>query len=132
MAASRSKKKNPGRKPSAKPKPRAAVKTAVTRRTAAAAKPAGKSANPLGLEKKPPGQFDTLQEIALEAWRKMPAPVWDHLMGGSDSEMTLRRNRAGLRARFPAAYRTGPAVSFPGPADWRISPPASLPQQSCG
>jgi isopentenyl diphosphate isomerase/L-lactate dehydrogenase-like FMN-dependent dehydrogenase len=98
MAASRSKKKNPGRKPSAKPKPRAAVKTAVTRRTAAAAKPAGKSANPLGLEKKPPGQFDTLQEIALEAWRKMPAPVWDHLMGGSDSEMTLRRNRAGLDA----------------------------------
>ena len=98
MAASRSKKKNPGKKPSAKPKPRAAVKTAVTRRTAAAAKPAGKSANPLGLEKKPPGQFDTLQEIALEAWRKMPAPVWDHLMGGSDSEMTLRRNRAGLDA----------------------------------
>ena len=98
MAASRSKKKTPGKKPVAKPKPRAAVKTAVTRRTAAAAKPAGKSANPLGLEKKPPGQFDTLQEIALEAWRKMPAPVWDHLMGGSDSEMTLRRNRAGLDA----------------------------------
>lgn len=99
MAASRSKKNPLRKKPvAAKSKPRAAVKSAATRRAAAAAKPAGKSANPLGLEKKLPGQFDTLQEIALEAWRKMPAPVWDHLMGGSDSEMTLRRNRAGLDA----------------------------------
>lgn len=97
MAVSRSKKKPLSKKPAAV-KPRAAVKTAATRKTSAAAKPARKSANPLGLEKKKPGQFDTLQEIALEAWRKMPAPVWDHLMGGSDSEMTLRRNRAGLDA----------------------------------
>lgn len=97
MAASPSRKKSPSKKPAAV-KPRAAAKSAANRRTAAAAKPAGKSANPLGLEKKPRGQFDTLQEIALEARRKMPAPVWDHLMGGSDSEMTLRRNRAGLDA----------------------------------
>ncbi len=62
------------------------------------AKAAKKSSNPLGLEKKAPGQFDTLQEIALAAHRKLPAPVWDHLMGGADSEMTLRRNRAGLDA----------------------------------
>jgi hypothetical protein len=97
MAVSRSKKKTASKKPAAS-KPRAAVKTAAARRIPAAAKAARKSTNPLGLEKKPSGQFDTLQEIALEAWRKMPAPVWDHLMGGSDSEMTLRRNRAGLDA----------------------------------
>ncbi len=57
-----------------------------------------KTANTLVLEKKAPGQFDTLQEIALAAHRKLPAAVWDHLMGGADSEMTLRRNRAGLDA----------------------------------
>lgn len=77
-------KKTAARKPAAK--------------TASAAKPARKTSNPLGLEKKAPGQFDTLQEIALAAHRKLPAPVWDHLMGGADSEMTLRRNRAGLDA----------------------------------
>ena len=67
-------------------------------KNAGVAKAAQKSSNPLGLEKKAPGQFDTLQEIALAAHRKLPAPVWDHLMGGADSEMTLRRNRAGLDA----------------------------------
>ncbi|MFO0441111.1 MAG: alpha-hydroxy acid oxidase [Betaproteobacteria bacterium] len=92
MAASRSRKKVPARKPAAG-KPRAAAKPAARK---SAAKPAKPAANPLGLEKKAPGQFDTLQEIALEAYRKMPAPVWDHLMGGADAEMTLRRNRAGL------------------------------------
>ena len=79
----------------------ASKKSAVRKpasKNASAAKPAKKSSNPLGLEKKVPGQFDTLQEIALAAHRKMPAPVWDHLMGGADSEMTLRRNRAGLDA----------------------------------
>lgn len=91
MAVARKKSavKKSARKPAAKTT--AAVK-------AAAKKTAGKNSNPLGLEKKAPGQFDTLQEIALEAHRKLPAPVWDHLMGGADSEMTLRRNRAGLDA----------------------------------
>ena len=67
-------------------------------KNASIAKPAKKTSNPLGLEKKAPSQFDTLQEIALAAHRKLPAPVWDHLMGGADSEMTVRRNRAGLDA----------------------------------
>lgn len=73
------------------------VRKAATK-NASASKAAKKTSNPLGLEKKAPGQFDTLQEIALAAHRKLPAPVWDHLMGGADSEMTLRRNRAGLDA----------------------------------
>ena len=77
-------KKSPARNPAA--------------RSAGVTKTAKKISNPLGLEKKAPGQFDTLQEIALAAHRKLPAPVWDHLMGGADSEMTLRRNRAGLDA----------------------------------
>jgi len=81
---------------------KAAAKKSAARKPAAknagAAKASKKTSNPLGLEKKAPGQFDTLQEIALAAHRKLPAPVWDHLMGGADSEMTLRRNRAGLDA----------------------------------
>lgn len=94
MAASRSKKKAPARKP-VPAKSRAAARPAA--RKSASAKSRA-NPNPLGLEKKAPDQFDTLQEIALAAYRKMPAPVWDHLMGGADSEMTLRRNRAGLDA----------------------------------
>jgi len=102
MAAANSRKKSTLKTKTPARAPRAAAATASARKSAAAGKPAVKRAkgpaNPLGLEKKPPGQFDTLQEIALEAWRKMPAPVWDHLMGGADSETTLRRNRAGLDA----------------------------------
>lgn len=110
MAASSSKKKAANKSGKSAGKP--AVKKAGTGKARAAAKPAArktvskaakkpankKSSNPLGLEKKVPGQFDTLQEIALEAYRKMPAPVWGHLMGGSDSETTLARNRASLDA----------------------------------
>jgi glycolate oxidase len=100
MAVARNKKavKKSVSKPAGKP---VAKKSAVSKplaKNASAAKAAKKSSNPLGLEKKVPGQFDTLQEIALAAHRKLPAPVWDHLMGGADSEMTLRRNRAGLDA----------------------------------
>jgi len=76
---------------------KAAARKSVSK-NASAPKAARKNSNPLGLEKKAQGQFDTLQEIALAAHRKLPAPVWDHLMGGADSEMTLRRNRAGLDA----------------------------------
>lgn len=97
MAVSRSRIKTVSKKP-ATVKTRSGVKTVAARKTSALAKSAKKSANPLGLVKKAPDQFDTLQEIALAAHRKMPAPVWDHLMGGADSEMTLRRNRAGLDA----------------------------------
>ena len=43
-------------------------------------------------------QFDSLQQIALTSYRKLKPAVWDHLVGGADSEMTLRRNRAGLDA----------------------------------
>ncbi len=43
-------------------------------------------------------QFETLQQIALSAWHKLPPAVWDHLVGGADSEMTLRRNRACIDA----------------------------------
>ena len=85
-----------GKKKSATKK--SAVRTSAAAKKSSVTKSIRKSANPLGLEKKAPGQFDTLQEIALAAYRKLPSPVWDHLMGGADSEMTLRRNRAGLDA----------------------------------
>jgi isopentenyl diphosphate isomerase/L-lactate dehydrogenase-like FMN-dependent dehydrogenase len=100
MAVAR--KKKTVKKSASKSASKSVVKKSVARKPAAknasSVKPAKKSANPLGLEKKAPGQFDTLQEIALAAHRKLPAPVWDHLMGGADSETTLRRNRAGLDA----------------------------------
>ena len=40
--------------------------------------------------------FQSLQEIASAARQKLPPDLWDHLSGGSDSEMTLRRNRYAL------------------------------------
>ena len=60
MAASRSKKKAPARKP-VSAKSRAASRPAA--RKSASAKSRA-NPNPLGLEKKAPDQFDTLQEIA--------------------------------------------------------------------
>ena len=68
-----------------------AVARKKIRVTKAAAKPktAARNAAP---------QFETLQQIALSAWRKLPPAVWDHLVGGADSEMTLRRNRACIDA----------------------------------
>ena len=38
----------------------------------------------------------TLQEIALEARRRLSVQAWDYLSGGSESETTLRRNRLAL------------------------------------
>ena len=40
--------------------------------------------------------FQSLQEIVLAAWRKLPRHLWDHLAGGADSETTLARNRQAL------------------------------------
>lgn len=84
-------KKKPVKK-NASPRTRPAAKAAVVRMVPK------KSVEKFTARPKPPGQFDTLQEIALAAWRKLPPAVWDHLVGGADSEMTLRRNRAGLDA----------------------------------
>jgi len=42
------------------------------------------------------GDFQSLQEIVRTARQKLPAELWDHLSGGSDSETTLRRNRFAL------------------------------------
>jgi glycolate oxidase len=38
----------------------------------------------------------TLQEIAIEARRRLSVHAWDYLSGGSESETTLRRNRLAL------------------------------------
>lgn len=40
--------------------------------------------------------FDTIQEIVLEAYRKMTSNLWDHVSGGAESETTLHRNRQAL------------------------------------
>ena len=68
-----------------------AVARKKSRVTKAAAKPKAATRNAAP-------QFETLQQIALSAWRKLPPAVWDHLVGGADSEMTLRRNRACIDA----------------------------------
>jgi glycolate oxidase len=39
------------------------------------------------------GDFNTLQEIVVAAKRNLPPDLWTHLVGGSDSETTIRRNR---------------------------------------
>ena len=40
--------------------------------------------------------FVSLQEIVHTARERLPQDLWDHLSGGADSEMTLRRNRLAL------------------------------------
>ena len=42
--------------------------------------------------------FLTLQELAAEAQRKLDRNNWDYLIGGSDTESALKRNRYGLDA----------------------------------
>jgi isopentenyl diphosphate isomerase/L-lactate dehydrogenase-like FMN-dependent dehydrogenase len=40
--------------------------------------------------------FATLQEIAIEARKRLSQQAWDYLSGGAESETTLRRNRVAL------------------------------------
>jgi glycolate oxidase len=39
------------------------------------------------------GEMATLQEIAMEAKRRLSNQVWDYLSGGAESETTIKRNR---------------------------------------
>ena len=75
----------------------AAARSKARKSTAAARKsrPAAKAAS---TPKNKAPQFESLQQIALAAYRKLQPEVWDHLVGGADSETTLRRNRAGFDA----------------------------------
>jgi glycolate oxidase len=43
-------------------------------------------------------RFQTLQEIVKAARGTLPAGAWDYLIGGSETETTLRRNRQALDA----------------------------------
>ena len=46
---------------------------------------------------KPPApEFLSLQEIVAAARRNMSIDLWNHLVGGADSETTLKRNRQAL------------------------------------
>ena len=40
--------------------------------------------------------FETIQEIVLAAYQKMTPHVWDHVVGGAESETSLCRNRQAL------------------------------------
>ncbi|MFC1863346.1 alpha-hydroxy acid oxidase [Thermodesulfobacteriota bacterium] len=40
--------------------------------------------------------FESMQEVVLEAYRKLNSNIWDHITGGSESETALRRNRQAL------------------------------------
>jgi glycolate oxidase len=42
------------------------------------------------------GQFLTLHEFVKAAHLKLSANIWDYLVGGTETETTLRRNRMGL------------------------------------
>ena len=64
-------------------------------------------------------EFLTLQEIILHARRTLPAEVWDFIMGGGESEATLKRNRhaldcLGFRSQTLRTYR----ASMPPAASW--------------
>src|ERR1043165_2012135 len=42
------------------------------------------------------GEFLTLHELVKAARNKLPANIWDYLVGGADTETTVRRNRLAL------------------------------------
>lgn len=42
------------------------------------------------------GEFLTLHEIVKAAHRRLPATIWDYLVGGTETETTVRRNRLAL------------------------------------
>ena len=42
------------------------------------------------------GEFLTLHEIVKAAHRRLPANIWDYLVGGTETETTVRRNRLAL------------------------------------
>jgi isopentenyl diphosphate isomerase/L-lactate dehydrogenase-like FMN-dependent dehydrogenase len=42
------------------------------------------------------GDFLTLHELVKAARNKLPANIWDYLIGGADTETTVRRNRLAL------------------------------------
>ncbi|HXP75561.1 MAG TPA: alpha-hydroxy acid oxidase [Stellaceae bacterium] len=42
------------------------------------------------------GELLTLHELVKAAHNKLPANIWDYLIGGADTETTLRRNRLAL------------------------------------
>src|SRR5262249_11947302 len=42
------------------------------------------------------GAFLTLHELVKAARNKLPANIWDYLIGGADTETTVRRNRLAL------------------------------------
>ena len=44
----------------------------------------------------PPPEFLTLQEIVITARRNLSPEVWDYIVGGSDTETTVKRNRNAL------------------------------------
>jgi glycolate oxidase len=65
-------------------------------------------------------EFSSLQQIAARARRNLGRNVWDYLMGASESETTLKRNRMGLDslALVPRILRNvvevDPSVEFLG------------------
>ena len=44
----------------------------------------------------PPPEFLTLQEIVITARRNLSPEVWDYIIGGADTETTVKRNRDAL------------------------------------
>lgn len=65
-------------------------------------------------------EFSTLQQVAVTARRNLSRGVWDYLMGGSESETTLRRNRMAFDALGIAprilrnVAKVDPSVEFMG------------------
>ncbi len=66
-----------------------------------------------------PVDFQTNEEVVRAARRALDQAGWDYLVGGAESETTMRRNRA-------AFDKWG---RVPGPHSWpgRQAPPCGLP-----
>jgi len=64
----------------------------------------------------PTGDFQTLHEFVTAAKRKLPANIWDYLIGATETETTMRRNRLALDtvALRPRVLRDVSAVDTRG------------------
>ena len=56
----------------------------------------------------PPPEFLTLQEIVITARRNLSPEVWDYIIGGADTETTVKRNRDALDRLAGAAHEYSP------------------------
>lgn len=73
-----------------------------------------------------PDRWDTIPQVVEAARRRLPAAVWDYARGGSETEVTVRRNRAAFE-RLAFAPRVLRDVSARDTSTSLLGTPLALP-----